>query len=404
MSLSREKYLEWGIAIALILVFTFQFDNSEVFSPDGKLYYSLGHNLVDGDGYVDNVRNDYIIAPFGHPLMILTATSLGVDSPLAFARILLFFGLIFIFLTTIELNIPKFYRLSIIPLTFFIVPTVYDWGVEMSIFFSINLMLYCFTRFAQKYTIATAVVLGLSIALNLLIRPVFGPFLYLLLAMAIFFFVKFKLKTIPFVISVLVPILIVNSVAFTSKSLYGDKRLSAGTYSEIPLYCANNNYIELQSAYYSGVWNEISEEERIKGVAPLKLKTTWQDRAQLLRQEVLSFYQEHPDKAIKGIFWRSLRFTIKQPNGLGMLLFWIWLGLGSLILVFNGKRMFSTDHFSARYWVGLLVPAYSIAILSLFVYVGERYNLTPNLLILHGILLFVSIMIGSKRVTSGDAE
>ena len=390
----RLPAVELLIALALILCFVFQFSTPDVVSPDGTLYHGLAENLVDGDGYIDNIRNDFILPPVGHPLVILLAETLGITDPLVFARILLFLGLCFGFLTLKALELPRFYRLIGLLLMYAIIPSeIYNWGVEISLFFSINLLMYCAVRFLQQYTVKAGLVLGLAIAINLLIRPVFGPFLYLTILLAIVVLVKFKRRSIPLFVGLFVGLGIVNGVMVFSKMKFGDKRLSAGTYSEIPLYCANNEHIDLQQIYYSNVWTELSKEAYAEAVTPLKIHTTWEDRADTLKKEVVDFYKNHPGKAMGGIVWRASNYMFNQPKSLGGILFFIWLFLNLFLLYVQGKKLFKATRKNAMFWLSFLLPFYTVAILSLFVYVGERYHLTPNLIFISGIMLSTPMLL-----------
>jgi hypothetical protein len=377
--------VELALALFIILFLVIRFQNSDIVSPDGVLYHESAHNLVDGDGYHDNIRNDFILPPVGHPLVILLANSLGVNSPLVFARILLFLGLFLVFFTMKELKLPRYYRLLVLPLVYGIIPIVFDWGVEISIFFSISLMLFCVARFTNHFTIKMAVFLGLSIALNLLIRPVYAPFVYLAAACLIVILIRHKRKAIPLLVSVSVALIIVNGVMLISKAKYGDKRLSAGTYSEIPLYCANNEYLDLQQDYYSDRWSELSEEDYAEALAPLKITTTWEDRASTLKGKVISFYKNHPGKAIGGIYWRATKFSFRQPNNLGNVLFFGWLFLCGFTLWIRRKKLWSVSKENSLFLLGFLLAIYTVGILSLFVYVGDRYNLTTNLVFIFSI-------------------
>ncbi|MCH2223921.1 MAG: hypothetical protein MK066_04060 [Crocinitomicaceae bacterium] len=392
LSAKKSLIIELTLAIGIILSLVFSFENSDVVSPDGVLYHELANNLVDGDGYHDNVRNDFIIPPVGHPLVILLANSIGINNPLTFARILFFLGLLIAFFTTKELKIPQYFRLLILPLMYAIIPVIYDWGIEMSLFFSINLTVFCIIRFLQNYNLKTAVFLGLSIALNLLIRPVYAPFLYLTLFCAFILLIKFKRKSIPLLISLTLAAGIVNGVMLLSKLSFGDKRLSAGTYSEIPLYCANNEYIELRQVYYSSRWSELSEDDYHAAVDPLQITTTWEDRADTLKKKVISFYKNHPGKAIGGILWRATNFTYNQPKFIRVIPFIIWGALSLFLFWVRRKKLFIPTKENSMYWIGLLAPFYTVAILSLFVYVGERYNLTSNLAFILSALLCVPML------------
>jgi hypothetical protein len=391
-ALKKSIVIESILALCVILWLVFSFENGHSASPDGELYHGLAHNLIDGDGYIDNIRNDFILPSVGHPLLILLADCVGITNPLTFARLLLFLSFIIAFFTTKTLNIPPFIRILALPLMYVIIPEVYDWGVEMSLFFSINLLLFCIVRFIHHYNIWTAVLVGLSLALNLIVRPIYSPLIYLCLLGSIILILKFKKRIIPAIISLLVGVVIINGVTLVSKANFGDKRLTSGTYSEIPLYCANNKYIDLQKAYWSSRWSEVSPEDYPNAIGPLQITTTWEDRADTLRKEVISFYKNHPMKAINGILWRSSKFTYDQPKVFGTILFFVWLVLSLYLLWGNRKKLFITTVESSLYWIGSILPIYTVAIVSLFVYVGERYNISTNLVFVLGILLHIPML------------
>jgi hypothetical protein len=392
ISVKTRSIIEIAIALALIFSCCYSFENSEVVSPDGTLYHGLAHNLVDGDGYHDNIRNDFILPPVGHPLIILLANSLGLNDAGTFARLLLFLGLLFAFFSTIELKLPPFLRLLVIPLIFALIPTIYDWGVEATIFFTINLLLFAALRFINRYTLRAGLFLGFVIALNLLVRPVHGPFIYLIVLIAALAYFRHKKKVFLLLASLFVGLAIVNGTKLISKISFGDNRLSSGTYSEIPLYCANNKYINLEQVYYSACWQVLPEDEYEEAIAPLMRTTTWQNRAKVLREKVISFYKNHPGKAYTGISWRFSKFTIDQPEKLGNQIYAIWLAISILVLLLFRKRLFVLSKSTILNWIAFLLPIYTACILSLFVYVGERYNLTSNLVFILGLLLYAGTL------------
>ncbi|MFT5779453.1 MAG: hypothetical protein ACI837_002412, partial [Crocinitomicaceae bacterium] len=139
-------------------------------------------------------------------------------------------------------------------------------------------------------------------------------------------------------------------------------------------------------------WQVLPEDEYEEAIAPLMRTTTWQNRAKVLREKVISFYKNHPGKAYTGISWRFSKFTIDQPEKLGNQIYAIWLAISILVLLLFRKRLFVLSKSTILNWIAFLLPIYTACILSLFVYVGERYNLTSNLVFILGLLLYAGTL------------
>jgi hypothetical protein len=247
----------------------------------------------------------------------------------------------------------------------------------MSLLFSILLLIYGLILFWKSPGMATTIVLGLVVLVNILIRPIVLPLLFAVVPIIIFSVIKNKSKIVYPLIAVTVALFGYMVIEAASKSKYDDARLTAGTYSDIPLYCANNKYIDLQSVYYSGKWNELSIDIYNEATDPLHIKTNWKGRSALLKQKVIDFLKQDPGTALSGILWRITKYTFHQPTWYGKFVFLFWV-ITVLLLVVQRKLSFFKANWALNL-IAVVLPIYIVGLTALFPYVGSRYNLSPNL-------------------------
>lgn len=386
--------LEWIFALLLISFLAVSLNLSDIHTPDGELYYGLAGNLIANEGYHDDIRDDIILPPIGHPILIVISRLVGLDSPELFSAILLFAGLFILFLGVTKLQFPRFYRLAIIPLAFFLIPKSFEWGIEMTLFFVNCLTFTAFIYYSKVRNNWTLIAFGLILSVNLLVRPILNPLLLTLIPLIILLTLTKNAKYLRNIIPIAIAIGLTMIVGFYSENQYGDKRLTNGTYSEIPLYCANNPYLDLKQNYYASLWkDELTPETYEKAIAPLKLTTTWQQRAELLRGHVIDFLIENPIKALQGYLWRLSKFTFSQ-NGHNDYIFYLWFILSIVYLHFYKKNLISS---SWDILFLIITPLYIAGVTAVFPYVGARYNLSPNLF-----FLFSSLIISSQILQSNS--
>ncbi len=388
----RGLIWEWLLVAALLVLFGCITEVPEAYTADGELYKGLAENLLSGKGYHDTIRNDFILPTIGHPALIAGFKSVFGDQPQLLAIMLLVLSLLLGYLTAFVLKVPKYLRVLVLPFIYWCIPVTYEWGVEMSLAFSTTFLFAGLAVFIQRRTWWTMLLLSLALILNLLIRPVILPLCYVaLLAGLVSLIKRWRVALLPLG-AVAIALLVIQCVGWVSQSNYGDKRLVTGTYSAIPLYSANNKYLDLQTNYYSTNWKKLPPELSEEALAPLELETTWQDRHDTLMNKVVHFVKAHPGKAIAGWFWRFRKFTFQQANSFGNWLFWGWLLLCSG-WVYSKRKGFLKNQFFLKLLI-LFSPLVVTAVTACFPYVGARYNLTPNLYFIFSLILILSFWAG----------
>jgi len=382
---SRERvwYLT-GICIAVVLTILENFLSP---GPDANLYFGLGNNLLNGVGYIDNIRNDYILPPIGHPLLISLFSLIGL-SGLLFNKIIFFAAIFFSFRV---FRLAETSLLTSIILVFLIpvvLPSFIIYGVEVSLFLSSVLVVLTLLMYVSNYTLLNGILLGLSLFGFLIIRPLLLPALILCALIAVML-ILFRKKMFRLLAPVLgIPIIALVITSAVSYSNYGDSRYTQGTYSAITLFCSFNEYIDLKATYYSDRWNEIPVSKREEGIRLLSIPDNgkWKDRDQILKREVTNFIIEHPKDAIEAFLWRLKKFSFGADGIIFRIVFYCWL----LISIFSVFRIFSRPmsvKSKTLILFSLLLPAYIIGVQAIFVYCGSRYYVVPALFMIFGTVI-----------------
>jgi len=360
--------------------------------PDAKLYHGLSSNIFSEVGFVDNIRNDFILPSIGHPLLIGVFQKLGITDGIFVSKILLFLSLFSCYLLTMFLGFKTYIRLIAILLTYAILPDILMWGIELSLMLSGILLWLGILKIKTEKTTKTAIFLGLAILFNLLIRPVLSPLFYLSLILVIISFFINRESTLKILIAFAISGIVFFGVRGYSVLKHKDSRMVTGTYSEIPLYCANNKYIPIDIPYNSHRWKAVPDSLYQEAISPLNLKTTWQDRSKELKEKVKHFIFNNPKDALKGYLWRLKKYTISQDSRYGTIIFFGWL----ILFVFFIRKYKELNLFKLTI-TG--IPIYIIAVLSLFPYTGVRYLLPPSLYFLCSLLIMISYLDKSNWVT-----
>ncbi|MFT7613046.1 MAG: hypothetical protein ACI9J3_002014 [Parvicellaceae bacterium] len=389
MGSKKLNIIEIVIATAVIIVLTLLYDISSVGTADGVLYEGLAINLLNGIGYQDTIRNDFILPSIGHPLIIIVFKFLGVSSGLIFGKIMFSLGMVLAVIFARLLELKRYIRLLVLPILFWSMPISFYWGVEMSLFVSIIGLAAAIAWFWKKKGWISAIVLAISILLHLIVRPIGLPMLYLVVLVLVISFWRNRASIKYVTVAVALPLMLFQLVGVLSNNLYNDSRLTTGTYSDIPLYCANNPHINLTTEYFSTRWKELPDEVYEEAVDVFQLKTTWQNRSELLKSKTIDFIKDEPGKAFEGFWWRFGNYTYDQPETSGIILFFAWL-IGWLLFVFRFKRAL----FKKDWGLNLLIvflPIYILVLTSIFPYVGVRYTLSPNIYFLVSIVFMMSL-------------
>ena len=392
MFTKKSHYLELVIAVLLCCTLS---NGIEVLKPgpDAQLYHGLSINLFSETGYIDNIRNDYILPSIGHPLLLGVFEKIGFDNGEDITRYLHFISLVLSYLFGFLLLLKSYIRFLIIFFLNSLIPAAAAWGIEMSLVFTIILLWIAIYSFFKTKTTKTALFLGLALVFNLLVRPILAPIFYFALATTLLAYLinrkRFKEEALAFGICAI----IFFGIKGYSILSHNDSRMVTGTYSEITLYSGNNKYIPLERKYSSTLWKTIPDSLYNEATSPFKLKTTWQDRAALLREKVVHFMSNNSDLALKGFRWRLEKFTIDQDSKYGTNLLYFWLALiPFFIWRFKHRSLFKL--------IVLSLPIYVVLVTSVFPYVGPRYLLSPNLYFLCSVLIMISYLDTKNIITS----
>jgi hypothetical protein len=387
------------IEIIVALVLCFYLSLNEVIlppGPDANLYNGISENLLSSVGYVDNIRNDFILPSVGHPLLLATLKFFGMTDGNFISALLYFITLFSSYLLGLYYGLKFYLRIILVLITSTIMPDSLMWGVELSIGTSVILFWIALINLYHKNTQKAAIIFGVAIAVNILIRPIIQPLYYVCIPLVIVGYFIFKKKSKNVVVAFIVSAVLYFGFKSYSEIKYGDSRMVTGTYGEIPLYCAFNNYIDLDKIYYSSRWRQISDSLFIEGTAPFKLTTTWEDRALTLKSHVKDFIVEHPDKAWKGFVWRLGKYSIDQDTKHGTTLFFLWI---ITLIFFIVKSVQSFDDWLFKLAI-VGMPIYILLITSMFPYVGVRYLLTSGLYYLFSMIAMLMYLDKKQLITS----
>jgi len=172
--LKKIKY--WAL---LILVFLLARQVVfEKITPDSALYHGLALNIIDGTGYVDNIRNDEILPTIGHPIILTFFKLIGDDTGEIFGKTIFVLILLFTFLIIEKLKINIFVNYLILYLVYnFIGVTSYG-AVELSIALSVVLFWFGLINFLIEKDTKSSMLFSVLLFVGLLIRPVLMPLSY----------------------------------------------------------------------------------------------------------------------------------------------------------------------------------------------------------------------------------
>lgn len=235
---------------------------------------------------------------------------------------------------------------------------------------------------------------SLSLLLFVIVRPILLPFITLIFGVTLIYALEHKEAR-----RVLFTLIFVFTVPFASLSLFSqykfnDARLISGTYSEISLFCAWNDFLPLTRHYNSGLWKKLPEVEYETALKILHNDSGWEMRAVKLRKEVLKFIISNPMKACKGYIWRLGKFSINVDNSskLYKLLFFAWSLTAILVILFSLQMMVFKEKIT--FCIVTLLPSFIILVTALFSFIGNRYYLTPGFSLLFALAFNIAILKG----------
>lgn len=396
MKIKTKKFLKITIYLilliyAVIVVFNIPMIQS---SPDSKLYLGLAENIKSGTGYYDNIRNQDILPPIGHPLL-LCVFSLFSNNVAVFTRLFIFISLLLLSLAAHK-TLKTIWAIGVsflFPLLVWVPGVWIAGGVESSIIFINSLLIYIFVNIftsAEPVPDYKYILAGFIIFLSLIIRPILWIGVILALCVFILVFLKIRKKSIlkRIIFLLIFPIILYQSVGFISVGLYRDKRLTNGTYSGITLYSAYNEYINLERSYGSRLFKDKPEAE----VNIHYADETWQERNARLIGASINFVKKHPIRAIRGYLWRLGAFTFNNP----------YIQYKIMVLIWIVHFFLSVKYIKKYPWIiafAFLLPIYYLGITSIFVYVGARYLIAMIPIFFGSVLLQNRVILMNSKKT-----
>lgn len=345
--------------------------------PDALLYIQMSLNIKSGLGLIDNIRFQEIIPPLGHPLL-LSFFNAKTWTYYSFFSVLIIMLLLFRKVFRNYLLEGLFFLLFILATQEWIIGNV---EITLVLFFSvfITLSVYWQQSLVAKPDPVKAIILGMVLFYINLIRPLLLPwFLVFTLCSIVYLIFNRSPRIINHFIQCLTVLFLLVITHFYSHHKYQDSRVLFGTYSAIPLYSANNKFINLSSEYNSQAWNHLEEPTKSKALEPMKLKTDWKSRDQEIKKEVFKFIQQNPFEFFKSYLWRFKMFLFSGGNLFYQLLFLILI---ISIIKSNDLGLLKFDN-PFYIYLSLLMTQ------SFFVYAGSRYLTTNTLLMIYSIIYF----------------
>lgn len=278
--------------------------------PDGVLYGRLAENLLNGRGYIDNLRHQEVLPPVGHPLLLAVFRWAGVSGG-TLTFLLILSSVLLVFQTGFVVSRAWWAGLALAALYVYGCYRYFNIdGVEASILFLNTLLVWsmalALVRGKASWYLATG-----SIALaSLLVRPSLIMAWGLLLVWTLIRTIEGKDFPGRAALWFFVP-LAGGLAAVSGLSLggFGDLRLLSGTYGAIPVYCAFNEHIDLKQPYHSELWRGLPEDKKREVQSLMDATSGWQHRERKLKAETYSFIRRHPAKALSAVFWRFKTYT-----------------------------------------------------------------------------------------------
>ena len=332
------RAVDRNIIVFLILLITFLFFGANIklnmktewparfqiehMNPDARLYYSIAENIVDGTGYFDTYRKKEIMPTVGHPLLLVIFCVAGGLSPAEFTWVFLFVSFVFLGLGVriyTKSNVCVFLALWLYG-SFLGYIRWLSGNVEASIVLSHTILIFSMVYlYRSKFKIVSAVIGGIVLAVNLLIRPLylFPMHLCFLIVLGFALYHHFRKREVAlssfvkgWLILIIIAEAIMLSTYFYSRIKYKDSRLVTGTYGAWPLYTANNIYIPPEEKFKGGNYPYPQEFIRMQNTLVSKDYSgiSWQERKKILMAKVINYWKEHPRRAFSGWWWRFRQF------------------------------------------------------------------------------------------------
>ena len=369
--LERHFFPVLGCLLACLFL-TLQFRMNPA-GGDAVLYSGLADNLLQGRGYVDNVRHDEIIPPIGHPLVLAAVRRAGWPTGnLGFLLIFLSIALVF----HLGLAATRAWWAGLALAGLFVLGCHRHFnvdGAEASILFFNTLLVWSLARALSSRKPAWYAFSGTAALAAILIRP---SLLIALLILSLWAAARiFSGKPFPGRAGLwfYAPLLGgLAAAAGLSQSRYGDLRYLSGTYGSIPVYCAFNGHIDLRQPYHSELWSGLPPDRLEAARRPMVKTTDWRARARALKAEIRDFVRRHPRRALSGVVWRLKTYTFWNTED--RYLFFFWLSVLSLAALWlaplpgaGQARLAATLFFALGMWI--------VFMKLFFVYTDNRYTI-----------------------------
>ena len=380
-------------------------------NPDAKLYYSLAQNIVDKKDYFDTLRNDQIMPPIGHPLLLaLLCIKLGLSSA-TFSWLLLSASFVLLALAVRTYTASNILVIIFLWLysSFFAYIRWLSANVEASIVVT-NALLVLSLALLYKTNFKTiwAIITGIVLAMHLLIRPLYlfptHACFILLGGIALYNRLRKRPALLPAVKAWLILLaaaecLLLATYAY-SYLRYKDSRLVTGTYGAYALYAANNIYEPPVGPFLTNVKHS-DEIYKIFNISKDNPSITWQQRHKIMTKEVINYWKKYPLRALHGWWWRfrqflgiySGSFSWKQPLTVfhAFSVSFLFILLAIRMVVSRYKKQEFQPVISLGVICAVLFLLYS-AIHAVFVYAEFRYvTVTIPLLVAADVFLLYEV-------------
>lgn len=356
-------------------------------TPDSKLYFGLAKNLTIGKGYNDTIRNDEILPPIGHPLLL--SFFILFKLTLYFDKFLICLSFLFIGLAVWKYTNNMLFVVLSCYFMFLILNQIgfYKFGIETSGFFTSCVLVYFLTcLFKNKFSLLDVSLTSVSLAINILVRPTLlyiVIFITLFLVLYVIWMIKkgqlnktlFQFKLF---LTFLAALFLILGVYTYSIYTYKDERLVRGTFAAMNFYLSNNAYLPSNLMYNTSYFYKyipIKDQNLV-----LLNPTGWKDRETALFAKGLDYIRHNPVKAFKGWLWRLDKYLGSDYHLGGQLYIYkilirliLFLLIMEIILYFVFFRL---DFGKIINFLGPMVTlllAFQIFQLMFFSWSGKRY-------------------------------
>lgn len=350
---------------------------------DSQLYYGLAKNLVSGKGYFDTIRNDEILPPIGHP--ILLSLSILLNPPITIDQLLVFFSFVLVGLAIWNYSKKILPVVISIILMFVLVRYIgfYKYSIEISGFFTSSLLIFFLVNIKKNvFSFFNIFLTAFSLTLNVLVRPTLLYLIILICPFLLIYIVIKKIKKNSVIYQLLITFLLSLFTVFLiygySIYRYKDERLIRGTYASLNFYLSNNPYLPINEKYKSNNFTKYIPENEKKIFLN---KTGWKNREILLFNKAISYIKNNPKRALQGWSWRLNKYIGSEYNykhplylyGLTIKIVFILMLLNILLTYLSLKTNKRNSQINFFGLIISLLLFFQIFQLIFFSWTGERY-------------------------------